>query len=247
MKRSAFIERDYRRIRAAELTYYTVCEEQTDLMIGTRRAMKAEAVTWVKQARGQVEEMIRTCPAFLTSFTPLSVTGPCSEVARWMLDAARDTGLVGPMAAVAGAVAQYVGRRLKASGEEVIVENGGDVYLSSAQPRQAAIYAGDSPLSMKLGIQLDAGEWGICTSSGKIGPSVSFGRADAAVVVSHNAALADAAATALGNLLKEERDIPGALERICALPGVVGAVAVMGDKIGAAGGIRLLPLQKDGK
>ncbi|MDD3243923.1 MAG: UPF0280 family protein [Eubacteriales bacterium] len=246
MKPEAYVQRDYRRAFGAKLHYFNVCVEQTDLKIGACREERVRALQWVKEARAQVQTAIALCPAFLTSFEPVNMAQPLPDTARWMAEAARVAG-TGPMAAVAGAVARYVGQRLHADSPEVLVENGGDLYIASAQPRTVGIFAGESPLSMKVGIRLDAGEWGVATSSGRIGPSVSFGAADAAVVVAHDAALADAAATALGNLLHSARDIPSALERICALPGITGAAAVMNDQIGAAGGIALTAMQGERK
>jgi ApbE superfamily uncharacterized protein (UPF0280 family) len=111
------------------------------------------------------------------------------------------------MAAVAGAIAEYVGRALLPLSEEVIVENGGDIFIFSKRERLAAVYAGDSPLSGRLAVALKprggpgtAGAFGVCHSSGTVGHSLSFGKADAALVISEDCALADAAATRLGNL-----------------------------------------------
>ena len=148
---------------------------------------------------------------------------------------------VGPMAAVAGAIAQHVGRALLKYSPEVLVENGGDVYIASNIERLAALFAGNSPLSMKVALKVAPGEWGVCTSAGRVGPSVSYGQADAAMILSKDTALSDAAATALGNLLGTAGDIPAALGKAMGIEGVLGAVAVIGENLGAAGIVELVP------
>ena len=110
-----------------------------------------------------------------------------------MIFAAQAAG-VGPMAAVAGALAEQVGQRLLKSTSEVIIENGGDIFIGARQILTVGVYAGGSPLSLKLGLRIDPakGIRGICTSSGTVGHSLSFGKADAVCVLSDSCALADA-------------------------------------------------------
>lgn len=160
-----------------------------------------------------------------------------------MLDASAVAG-TGPMAAVAGAIAQAVGKALLPRSRNVTVENGGDVFLAGTHMRVVAIVAGKSPLSGRLGIRIrpEAG-MGICTSSGTYGHSLSFGKADAAVVCAPNAALADAAATMLGNRCKKAEDLGDAVEWAAGLPGVTGAAAVLGDAFAAAGALELTALE----
>jgi ApbE superfamily uncharacterized protein (UPF0280 family) len=148
------------------------------------------------------------------------------------------------MAAVAGAMAESVSKDLFKFSKEVIVENGGDIYLATSKERRVAIYAGESPLSLKIGILIKPEETplGICTSSGTVGHSLSFGKADAVCILSKSAALADAAATAVGNLVQEKRDIEKGLERGREIEGVLGAVIIVGEKIGIWGNITLTQL-----
>ena len=234
------IERDYRRLFSGGLAYFRVCEGQSDLYIGARSKLDGPARAALLAARAAIEGEIRQRPEFLTSFDPLANRPEAKEPVSWMYAAAAKAG-VGPMAAVAGAVAQSVGRALKARSAEVIVENGGDIYILTQTERLVALYAGDSPLSMKVALKVPPGEWGVCTSAGRVGPSISFGRADAAMILAGDAALADAAATALGNMLHRSEDLSTALAMIMKLDGVLGAVAVMGDKLGAAGDVQLAP------
>ncbi|MBM4348020.1 MAG: UPF0280 family protein [Deltaproteobacteria bacterium] len=151
---------------------------------------------------------------------------------------------VGPMAAVAGAMAQSVSEDLLRFSDEIIIENGGDIYLATSKERIVGIYAGSSPLSMKVGIVIkpEDSPIGICTSSGTVGPSLSFGKADAVCILSKSAALADAAATAVGNAIREKKDIEQGLERGQMIEGVLGVLIIIGEKMGVWGGIRLIRL-----
>jgi len=158
-------------------------------------------------------------------------------VAQRMARAARRVG-VGPMAAVAGAMAQCAAEgALKAGAREVIVENGGDVYLQVADPVTIGLHTGTSELGDRLVFSLLAHETplSICSSSGKMGHSMSLGQCDLATVVAHDAALADAAATEAANLVKAVDDVNPALERIAGIEGIDGVLIVKGDRVGLAG------------
>ncbi len=222
-----------------KLKSYQITVEQSDLYIASTNYSKELSLQALRQARTTIENYIKKHPEFLTSFEPLDLKESLTPVS-WMIDAGKACS-VGPMAAVAGAVSRYVGEAMLAENEEVIVENGGDIFMSSKVPRNVLIYAGSSPISMKMAIEVPAGTFGICTSAGSVGPSISFGKSDAAIVISHNCALADAAATQLGNLIKSESDLENAVRQITLLQGIEGAVAVYKDKIAACGQIKLVP------
>jgi hypothetical protein len=118
----------------------------------------------------------------------------------------------------------------------VIVENGGDIFLASDRETVIGLYAGRSSVSGRLGFAVPPDQpLAVCSSSGTLGHSLSFGRADLATVTSRNAALADAAATLAGNLVQSDDDIGPALERVCAVPGVLGVFIVLGERIGMKG------------
>ncbi len=228
---------------AGDLTYFRVSVDETDLSIGARRDLSREALAAVLEARRQVTAQIEDRPRFRTSLEPLRPHGTESPLIRQMLEAGSLAG-VGPMAAVAGAIAEYVGRSLSKLSREVIVENGGDVFLCGGKKRSVAVVAGDSPLSGLLAISVEpGGGCGICTSSGTVGHSLSLGRADAAMVVARDCALADAAATRLGNLIRDPAELDGPLDEICAIPGVEGALVIAGESIGIKGNIVLQPLR----
>jgi len=237
-------ERTYRRLSArAGLVGFWVEVKETDLHIQAERDLSEEARELVLLHRGHLEAYIEGNPAFLTALDPWPAEGPSAPIVRLMAEAGRAAG-VGPMAAVAGAVAQLLGEGLLAHSEEVVVENGGDVWARVEGPFTAAVYAGRSPLSGRVGIRLDGGgeAVSVCTSSGTVGHSLSLGKADAAVVLARSAALADACATALGNRVKDAGSLASALEFVRGIPYVLGAVAIIGDKMAAWGDIELVPI-----
>jgi len=232
-------ERFYRKsMNAQDLVYFRVKLEQSDLFIGAKRKLIKESEKALKEARDAIKKEISKRPEFLTSYYPLLYTGGGSELIRSMYAASAACN-VGPMAAVAGSVAQYVGQKLAKISSDVLVENGGDIFLKSTQKRQVAIYAGQSSLSGKIALEMRPGTWGICTSAYTVGHSYSDGRCDAAVVVSKDCVLADAAATALGNSIKNERQLEGGVKKIMNIDGVLGALAVINEKIAAVGDISL--------
>ena len=238
---SSYNNRDeYRRIVSSELKCWKTQHLQTELLVCADSLQETTAYDAAVFLRGQMDEYIAQHPAFESSLAPVSALPGAPQVIGDMCEAATAAG-VGPMAAVAGAFAAHVGNAVLRQSAQVIVENGGDVFMKMEKKATAAIFAGASPLSMKIGIAIDARQVpvAVCTSSGNIGHSKSFGNADAAVVVSHDACLADACATRLGNEVKCAEDIGAALALICGIEGVIGAVAVVGEVIGAMGGLQL--------
>jgi len=160
-----------------------------------------------------------------------------------MLAAGLQAG-VGPMAAVAGTVAEAVGQGLGRNGQtEVIVENGGDIYVHRRKTCTISIYAGESPLSGRVGIRLQPEQMpcGVCTSSASIGHSLSLGASDAAVVVAPSTAFADALATRLGNEVQQGGDgLSRALQVVQEMENVTGVVLIAGDKLGVWGDVELV-------
>lgn len=234
-------ERNYRSyMKTVELTGFTVCEYESDLQIFAETNLEREAKNAVIKYRKDITEYIRKNPDFLTSLTPLEPMHNAPDIVKDMCHAAQLAN-VGPMAAIAGAVSAYVGRHLLQYTSEVIVENGGDIYLKSKRDRRILIYAGSSPFSNKLALLIRGSEreYGICTSSGTVGHSLSFGKADAAVILSRNVLLADAAATAVGNVVKDKDDIEAGIDYAMSIPGVDGVVIIAGDRMGAYGDINI--------
>jgi ApbE superfamily uncharacterized protein (UPF0280 family) len=217
---------------------------ETDLWIRARCLLEKEALEVVLNCRHQLEAYIGQHPDFLHSLVPLPDDPFAPPLVRQMLRAAREAG-VGPMASVAGAIAQSVGLSLKSLSSSIIVENGGDCYLDLQEDTSVGIYAGpDSPFTGKIALRFAADRFplGICTSSGTIGHSLSFGKADAVTVVARDAALADAGATALGNLVQDPQDIRKVLEHAPTIPHIEGALVIVRDKMGLWGSLELVPL-----
>lgn len=232
--------RVYRRCAASpDLAGFAVSVAETDLYIQAEVRLVEEALAGVQQARGQIERHARRYPDFATSLCPLSEPEACTDVVATMYRAAQRAG-TGPMAAVAGAIAEYVGRGLLAHSREVIVENGGDIFLATQMPRVVAIRAGRSGLSGRLGLVIPGDvKLGVCTSSGTVGHSLSAGWADAAVVVAEDVALADAVATAMANRVDDPHDCQAAVTWAAELGGIVGALVIAGETMAAWGEIEL--------
>jgi len=198
----------------------------------------------IVEQRRTLDDYITRHPEFGTFFEPIELRADAPPVAQRMARAAHLVG-VGPMAAVAGAMAQCAAEAaLEAGAREVIVENGGDIYLKAAGPVTIGLDTGTSKLGDRLAFSLSAHETpiSICSSSGKMGHSTSLGQCDLATVVARDAALADAAATEAANLVKTVDDVNAALERIAGIEGIDGVLIVKDDRVGLAG--RLPPLVK---
>lgn len=193
--------------------------------------------TEIISQRQVLEDYIKRHPDFQHSFEPIELHDGAPEVAQRMARAARLVG-VGPMAAVAGAMAQLAAEAaLKAGASEAIVDNGGDIYLRVVEPALIALGTGTAELADRLGFSLQADNTpvAICSSSGRMGHSKSLGKCNLATVVAADAALADAAATQAANLVRTVEDVDRALERIAAIKGINGVVIAKDDRVGLAG------------
>ncbi|MFH1639550.1 MAG: UPF0280 family protein [Chloroflexota bacterium] len=228
-------------VKRKDLISFHVAVKETDLLVSALHNLKSKTEGLVTKYRGKLETYIGEHPPFLRSLAPVAVGADAPDIVRAMAEAAAKVG-VGPMAAVAGAIAGFVGRELSQFSPEIIIENGGDIYLRSLKPRLVGIYAGKSPLTGKVGLEINAGDTplGISTSSGTVGHSLSLGRADAVTVLSPSAALADAAATAIGNMIKEPDDIPDGIEFARNIIGISGVLIIIDEKIGLWGKVRLM-------
>ncbi|MEA1969288.1 MAG: UPF0280 family protein [Thermodesulfobacteriota bacterium] len=225
------------------LVPFTITVKETDLHIQAESDLSDKAVKSVLLCRSYLESYIKRYPIFLTSMTPVSLISPAPKIAADMIEASKKAN-VGPMAAVAGAVAEFTCQALLKHSKEVIVENGGDIFMKLEKETVFGIFAGNSPLSMKTGVRLAKREnpFALCTSSGTLGHSKSFGQADAATIVSDSCPLADAVATALGNMVKKESDIEKAINAGKEINGIKGIIIIKGEKIGLWGDLELVRL-----
>lgn len=207
------------------------------------------AVNSIIKNRTLLDEYIRRDPVFKTSLAPVELKPGAPFIVQRMHQASLLTG-VGPMAAVAGIFAELAGQEALAEGiDEVVVENGGDIFLKAKEPVYIGVYAGDSPLSGRFAFRIDPASTplGICSSSGTLGHSFSFGKCDLATVFSRDTALADAAATLAGNLVSKIQDIDSALEWVGNIPGILGVVIIKEERIGMLGSVPELVKQEDPK
>ena len=226
-----------------KLESFRVVVKETDLLVRADKALATETKDLVLRHRIPLERYLEQHPEFVHAMAPWPQDKLAPPIVRTMIAASEKAG-VGPMAAVAGAIAEYVGRDLLVHSKDVIVENGGDIFIRTGFPLVAAIFAGKSPLCSKLGVRIDSPgrPVAVCTSSGALGHSLSLGRADAAVVISESAALADAAATAIGNGVSGKQDIEPAIAFGKRIEGVLGIVVVLDNEIGFWGNVDLVRL-----
>ncbi|MCX6650683.1 MAG: UPF0280 family protein [Methanomassiliicoccales archaeon] len=213
---------------------------ETAVTIEAAEEYLSMAETAIMDARQQVEAYIAKDEYFKTTFDPYPVAPDMDEVVKRMCLAAQKAG-VGPMAAVAGAISeQAVMTMTKAGCKHCMVDNGGDIAMRTSKTVTVGLYAGEaSPIYMALEVPPTRKLYGICTSSGTIGPSISLGRADLATVISNDVALADACATKLGNMISDDdvTTMDKALRGVLAIDGVLGALVMINGKMGMGGDV----------
>ena len=198
------------------------------------------AISSIKRNLVLLEEYIKKHPRFLFSLAPVNVMDDAPEVARLMSEASKKAD-VGPMAAVAGVLADLAVKEMISSGCRVaVVENGGEVSAVSDQPIDIGFAAGDEPLSREMGFRLKQFPIGVATSSGRFSHAFSFGDAEAVTIFAVDAGLADAAATAVANLITGD-DVQGVIkqgiDQALSIDGVTGVFILYHGIVGKAGQI----------
>ena len=237
-------ERSYRsRFSDDERRWFCVKFLESDLWIGVDRgsysaSMEADTYAMLVDLRRSMDAYLLMDPQFKAALTPYDAGLEAPEILKEMSHISHKTG-IGPMSAVAGAVAKKVAEFIGT--KEVIVENGGDIYAQAASDMDIAVFAGQSPLSEKIGLHIPAADFplGICTSSGTVGPSLSLGRADAVMIVCKDVLLADSYATAMANRIKTVNDLQPVIDRISNIPDILGAIAVKDDRMAITGWFEL--------
>lgn len=220
-------QRTYREFIHKEALFRICCE-----------AFEAVTVEIVRQ-RQILEDYLDRHPEFKTAFEPVALLADAPQSAQQMAHAADRVG-TGPMAAVAGTMAQLAAQAgINAGAEEAIVENGGDIYLQTTESVIIGLYPGAGELAGQLGFSLKPEDTptSICSSSGKMGHSTSLGQCDLATVVSKDAALADAAATQAANFVRTAEDVELTLNRIAEIDGVDVVLIVKDEQFGMAGNL----------
>ena len=225
-------------VASDDLVAARVRVKQTDMLVSAATDLGGRAHALVHRFRRDIEDYIVAHPNFATALSPLAPDPAAPPVVGAMMAAAGAAG-VGPMAAVAGAIAQFVGTDLLSASRDVIVENGGDIFIRSEARREVLLLAEDSEFEgLRIAVPPSPHPFGIGTSSGTAGPSLSFGRAHAVMAVAPSAVLADAAATAVANVVGGPADLADGVARARAI-GVEGIVVVAGGRMAAWGRIEL--------
>jgi ApbE superfamily uncharacterized protein (UPF0280 family) len=232
------------RIAATDLIRFHVVVKETDLLVLSEIDIGDLVREIVLTQRDRLERFIAGNPEFRDTLVPVAVSGAAPAIVKSMALAGRMAG-VGPMAAVAGAVCEAVAAGVGGSVRELILENGGDLYVSSTRERVIGIFSGDTERGGAIGIRVapESTPLGICTSSGRIGHSLSFGDSAAATVLARSSALADAAATAVGNRVRGRNGVREGLAAARDIPGVLGAVVLRDGQLGAWGEVEIVGLQ----
>lgn len=219
---------------------YGVKVETTDLYIRSTVNLREIAEDMVHDLRDQVRRHASQRPDFLTAMSPLDEPEGLSPMLQRMYRASRAAG-VGPMAAVAGAIAELTGEALAENSDEVIVENGGDIWMRLSEPALISLYAGRSRFSGRFNLKIhhEQTPMGICSSSGRFGHSFSMGRADLVTVTSPSATLADAVATEACNRISGENDLQQSVAYAMSVEGVSGILCIYWDTMAMQGDIEL--------
>lgn len=234
--------------KSPDLSYFFINIKETYLRIGIDNESYSDRLLPFCQSRlaalrADIERYIEIHPQFKTSFAPLPISPEAPEIVMRMGSAAQAAN-VGPMAAVAGAIAEALAHEINRNRDcnDIIIENGGDIYIKSRKRRVIAVFAGRTRFSYKIGIEMaeDEPARGVCTSSGTTGPSISLGKADAVVIKANTAALADAMATATANRIQTAQDLKPALEFAGRVAGVTGVLAIKDDRLAAWGKMKIV-------
>jgi len=235
-------ERTYRkRVSSKDLTCFNVAVKETDLWVCADKNLEKQTRDLIFDCRHQLESYIKSHPEFPHSLVPLEGDPYAPPIVKEMI---RATGKidVGPMASVAGAIAEYVATRLLNLTGQVVVENGGDIFLKADRPLTVSVFAGTSPLSGKFGLLIPVSQMplSVCSSSATVGHSLSRGITDVVCILSPSAALADGAATALGNKVKKQKDLEEVAIWANQIEGILGGIAIVGDTMATWGDIELV-------
>lgn len=214
-------------------------KDSRGVIIADKESAIDVAVESIRRNRKALESYVKCNGLFLESLKPVKVPAE-PLVAKLMAEAALKTD-VGPMAAVAGVLADLAVADIVAEGCKVaVVENGGEVSAISNEPVDVAVSVGDIALSNRFGFRLTEFPVGLATSSGVFSHALSFGDAEAATVFCSNAGLADAAATAVGNVVKGDNAqaaIQRGIEKALSIQGVQGVLIIYRGFVGTAGKI----------
>jgi ApbE superfamily uncharacterized protein (UPF0280 family) len=233
------MKRLYRDFVDNTLLNYEVSYKDTDLLVSACRDMKFEIFEYVRRLRIELESYIEKNKKFATSLKPIGADKNAISIAKDMIRASK-SALVGPMACVAGAFAEYTGKLILKSCPECIVENGGDIFLKLNKQTTIGVYTQNEFFKDNISVSLKESPtpYGICASSAKIGPSLSKGRADLAIIIAQSAILADGLATKTANMITEKDDIKLAIE-FAKTKNIIGCLFIKDDALGVWGDLSI--------
>jgi len=234
-------ERFYRKDFANAWNSYEISIEETDILIKTEVPIDQERIrSLIIELREQVKEQIQEAPDFLSSLRPVPGKESAKPIIKEMIHKSAVVG-TGPMSSVAGAIAEFVGRELMQFGGQFVVENGGDICIKKNGGIILGIYAGlDNPVNdFLLQINKTGKMLGVCSSSSRLGHSLSLGYADLVTVISESAVFADALATGIANRVCTDADVSRQIDKAKNYRLVKGLVIVKGNTIGLWGDITL--------
>ncbi len=233
-----------------QLEYFRIVYKETDLFVGIDTKSDIDEIevfaeNFIFDLRNELEKYIEINPDFSSSLIPLDFDKNAPKIAREMM-LATEKPATGPMASVAGAFAEFLGQAIikRYDVNELIIENGGDVFLKNQTEKIISIFAGNSPLSEKVGLVIPTGypSLGICTSAGTVGHSFSFGEADAVMIVCESSLVADAYATAFGNFVYNEAMIDPIIHKIKNISEILSCVIIKDEKMAVCGKLEIKPL-----
>ncbi len=232
--------RFYRQLVSDDLYSFEISIKESNLFIKTCKDLKTVAFEALYKIRKDLENYILKSKEFLVSLSPIKQDKNAPNIVKKMIKTSSEVG-VGPMACVAGAVSEEVGKILLKFCDECIVENGGDIFLKLNKDATLGLYVGkDNPLNnLNLILRQSDKPYGICTSSAKIGPSLSLGTSDASLIISHNAYFSDCLASACGNIIKNDKDIEKAVDFARTFHQTIGCCFVCENKIAFWGDFEL--------
>lgn len=230
--------------RQADEVSFQVVVGETDLWVTAKEDLSREIAVLAAHLRGEIQAYMALTPEFRTSLVPIEVTPEAPEIVKRMAAGAKRAG-VGPFAAVAGVIAQAVAENFKARSPEMLVENGGDIYIQGRRDRIIGLLPEVNNAAV-LGLRIagNALPLAVCSSSARIGHSLSFGQGELATVLAPDGAFADAAVTALCNMLHTATDIPVVIEQARAWSryGLKGVFVQCGESMGLWGDFELVSL-----
>lgn len=231
--------------------HFVVEESDCTVVTNYEPAIK-KAMTQLVQDRAILKFFVKNNPVWQNSFVPMHTKDPAPIIE--LMEESAEICDVGPMAAVAGALADRM-QMVMLENKHVqvaVVEDGGEIAINSAEDIVIALYVLSNSLKAKLGFKFAGGSTavGLGTSSGQFGHSISLGEADTATIFAKNAALADAAATKICNAVKgedHEKSILKGLDLADKIDGLYGVFITRGKFIGKKGKIPDLVTIQDGE